>query len=93
MTLSGNERTVMKKQEYNGWFNRATWNVALWLGNDEGVYRAAVAAAKAVRGRLTGSVAEGICRELFPEGKTPDGDKLNDCHWPSIAADLKEMIS
>ena len=24
--------------EYNGWKNRETWNVALWMGNDRPVY-------------------------------------------------------
>ena len=27
--------------EYNGWKNRETWNVALWLGNDYPTYQAA----------------------------------------------------
>ena len=26
--------------EYNGWKNRETWNVALWIGNDFPVYNA-----------------------------------------------------
>lgn len=29
----------MNHQEYNGWTNYETWNVALWLDNDEGSCR------------------------------------------------------
>lgn len=29
----------MNKQEYNGWTNYETWNVKLWMDNDEGSYR------------------------------------------------------
>lgn len=29
----------MTNTTYNGWKNWATWNVALWLGNDEFLYK------------------------------------------------------
>jgi hypothetical protein len=32
---------MTKETTYNGWKNRQTWNVALWLSNDYGLYTAA----------------------------------------------------
>jgi len=31
-------QTNILDTEYNGWENYETWNVALWIGNDEGLY-------------------------------------------------------
>ena len=36
MTL-GSMRS-MNNKTYNGWKNHATWNVALWIGGDQGLY-------------------------------------------------------
>ena len=35
--------TVPQENTFNGWTNYETWNVALWLQNDEAMYRLAVA--------------------------------------------------
>ena len=36
--------------DYNGWSNYETWNVKLWLDNDEGIYNEVLSWAKEVKG-------------------------------------------
>ena len=33
--------TDLPKREYNGWSDWTTWNCALWIGNDQGLYNMA----------------------------------------------------
>ena len=37
-------QTNLTDTTYNGWTNYETWNVALWIGNDQGLYQLAGAA-------------------------------------------------
>jgi hypothetical protein len=32
------EKFQSEDTSYNGWKNHATWNVALWIGGDQGLY-------------------------------------------------------
>lgn len=72
---------------YNGWKNRQTWNVALWIGNDEGLYSLARECKD----------YEAFCEqvaEMAPSPiayRTPDGVAWNDSGLDTEALD--EMIA
>jgi hypothetical protein len=55
---------------YNGWENFSTWNIALWLQNDEGLYNLAMEC---------GSYEDTV-EALTEMGvyKTPDGTRYDD---------------
>lgn len=55
--------------EYNGHPSRAAWNVSLWIGNDEGLYRLALDCIK--RHKTLGAAARAFMEEVGAE-KTPD---------------------
>ena len=72
---------------YNGWSSYATWNIALWIQNDEQLYR------MATRHIFDGNRVldtRGKVHYLFPAGETPDGVKVSD---PSINwNEIEEMF-
>ncbi len=63
-------QTNLNDTSYNGWTNYETWNVALWLGNDEGLYEMA----RDYRNYTAFSDALVECGIL----QTPDGVKWDD---------------
>jgi hypothetical protein len=69
--------------EYNGWKNYKTWNVALWLSGDEGLYHMALKAGSYK------AVVENL-RELGIT-ETPDHVAYNDSDLDLEA--LEEMMT
>jgi len=88
-------------QSYNGWKNRQTWNVALWINNDEGLYRSACQYMRDPRGR--GRPYKGrapyadFAARLAAEGidRTPDGVRYDDSRLSrrELNAMLRELVS
>ena len=80
--------------KYNGWTNRATWNVALWVGNDELIYNKMMMKCKdiALEGsEWTDEMALDFSKEIFGN-MTPDKDSLDDANWQEIADAWNEDV-
>lgn len=82
------------KETYNGWKNRQTWNVALWISNDYSLYQAAVQYVKAnptKRKLYMGFIqAEGLSGSSTPDNIKWDGTKLD---YARLNEFMKDLIS
>lgn len=71
---------------YNGWSNYETWNVSLWLNNEEGTHKELQSLQRRAYDKESlAKQIEDLCKEIWSEGKTPDGADLNETNWLEIA--------
>lgn len=73
----------MKKEQYNGWANYNTWNVALWICNDESLYHTAKNC------KDYSEFADKM--NAIGEKQTPDGVNYGDCLNGYGELDVKEL--
>ena len=74
---------------YNGWKNRATWAVGLWLANDEPTYRRIVSVVANADRDPARAVERWVRNEWanLPTLMRIDiGTNLSDIDWASVAA-------
>ena len=79
----------MNDKNYNGWANYETWNVKLWLDNDEGVYRTINTEAQHLKGlpNDVSKLADFI--KDYVEENTPDLG--SSCYADLLNASLSEV--
>lgn len=77
---------------YQGWTNYATWNVALWIDNDEPMYLRKIDWIRRFSGRIDARLAEEIAEDCLGgrttpdmEGKAGEGLAWKDVDWNQIA--------
>lgn len=90
----------MSDNDYNGWANYETWNISLWINNDEGIYNHArdlmdswCDDSYGCMETFDSRAAREVCGELFPSGKTPDDVQMSDSSidWSAISDMLLEL--
>ena len=71
---------------YEGWTNYATWNVVLWIDNDEPMYLRKVDWLRQFPGKVDARLAEEIAEDCLGGCTTPDLEENADagCTWKDI---------
>ena len=75
--------TDLPKKDYNGWSDWTTWNCALWVGGDEGLYNLA----KDCESWFDFI----ICMQDMGMNKTPDGAKWTEADYDEMMEMMDEL--
>lgn len=78
----------MSNTTYNGYRNAATYRTALWLTNEEPLYRTMCEHFR--EEEITTANARFFCNLLWPNAENPDGDELADVYWPDIVRVIQD---
>lgn len=77
---------------YEGWTNRETWAVMLWLNNDFGAYQKMCLTLTSNYGEVTEAVAQGIFNDAFPRGIVDvSKSDMENVNWREIAVEMAEL--
>jgi hypothetical protein len=86
--------------DYNGWANYETWNINLWIQNDEGLYGFVRDGLEELLDRcgndwenVSLTDLKELVRDAFGSNKTPDGVSVMDAaiDWNEISDALLEL--
>jgi len=86
---------------YNGWKNRQTWNISLWINNDESLYRTALDYLKHIerlkerKSRVIATYAgfvkyAGLTDERTPDNISFSGTRLSHKELSAMIRELAE---
>jgi len=90
MTTRIENGTEVTDTKYNGWANYETWNVALYINNDEPLYRRAQEYMRIMpRASYRGFIMwTGLQKQRTPDGVAWWGPLLNDAELDEMMAEL-----
>tara|TARA_B100001094_G_C18014607_1_gene711918 strand:+ start:482 stop:772 length:291 start_codon:yes stop_codon:yes gene_type:complete len=82
----------MENNTYNGYYNRATWNLMLWINNTEASYNHFRELYYHFDGMDKDDRENKIMREAYNlyDGRTPDGDLLKNVLWEEVRENMDE---
>lgn len=84
--MTSTYQTQLTDSTYNGWTNYSTWNVALWLQNDEGLYNLALDYKEHGYNALAEFLSEII--PSTPDGVSYTSSDLNICELNDMLEEL-----